>query len=171
MWTSKLSKPARSKAAAISVWLLTPCSRRIAMRGRAPRAMYGAATSSAGSKRSATCSPGSSLPSMRSNSSMTQSGSSRSDAMRALVSLQMRCSVARERRYTRRPSRQMSIVSCACGLPITCDIVDNPCSRSTPSTASRASARTCSTAPGSSQNSACSVRSLRCTATCSGRIL
>ena len=36
MWTSFASKPARSKAAAISTWPLTPCSRRIASRGRAP---------------------------------------------------------------------------------------------------------------------------------------
>ena len=36
MCTSKASKPARSNAAAISTWPLTPCSRRIAIRG--PRA-------------------------------------------------------------------------------------------------------------------------------------
>ena len=49
MCTSTASKPARSNATAISTWPLTPCSRRIATRGRAPVAMYGAATSSAGS--------------------------------------------------------------------------------------------------------------------------
>ena len=37
MCTSTASKPARSNAAAISTWPLTPCSRRIATRGRAPR--------------------------------------------------------------------------------------------------------------------------------------
>jgi hypothetical protein len=52
MCTSMAAKPARSKAAAISTWPLTPCSRRIAMRGRR-RLMNGAATSSAGSKLSA----------------------------------------------------------------------------------------------------------------------
>ena len=46
MCTSNASKPARSNAAAISIWPLTPCSRRIATRGRAPFAMNGAATSS-----------------------------------------------------------------------------------------------------------------------------
>ena len=65
MCTSSAAKPARSNAAAISIWLLTPCSRRIATRGRAPRAMYGAATSSRGSKRSATESPGSSRRALR----------------------------------------------------------------------------------------------------------
>ena len=53
MCTSTASKPARSNAAAISTWPLTPCSRRIAIAGRAPVAMNGAATSSAGSKVSA----------------------------------------------------------------------------------------------------------------------
>ena len=37
MCTSTAANPARWNAYAISVWLLTPCSRRIAMRGRAPR--------------------------------------------------------------------------------------------------------------------------------------
>ena len=49
MWTSIAAKPARSNAAAISTCPLTPCSRRIAIGGRAPVAMKGAATSSAGS--------------------------------------------------------------------------------------------------------------------------
>ena len=31
MWTSTASNPARSKAAAISIWPFTPCSRRMAM--------------------------------------------------------------------------------------------------------------------------------------------
>ena len=37
MCTSNASKPARSNAAAISIWPLTPCSRRIATFGRTPR--------------------------------------------------------------------------------------------------------------------------------------
>ena len=53
MWTSTASKPARVNAAAISIWPLTPCSRRIATRGRAPRAMYGAAMSAAAIERAA----------------------------------------------------------------------------------------------------------------------
>src|SRR6185437_739949 len=60
MCTSCAAKPARSRIAAVSVWLLTPCSRSTATAGRAPRAMYGAAMSSSGSNRSATESPGSS---------------------------------------------------------------------------------------------------------------
>ncbi len=50
MVTSTHSKPARSKAEAISYWLLTPCSRRIATRGFA-RFRYGAHTRSLRSKR------------------------------------------------------------------------------------------------------------------------
>ena len=42
MCTSTASKPARSNATAISIWPLTPCSRRIATFGRAPVAMNGA---------------------------------------------------------------------------------------------------------------------------------
>ena len=45
MCTSHASKPARSNAAAISTWPLTPCSRSTATRGRAPVATNGAATS------------------------------------------------------------------------------------------------------------------------------
>ena len=60
MCTSKAAKPARSNAAAISTWPLTPCSRRIAIAGRAPVAMYGAAMSSVGiERRAAATSPGS----------------------------------------------------------------------------------------------------------------
>ena len=58
MCTSMASNPARVNAAAISTWPLTPCSRRIATRGRAPVAMYGAAMSSAGSNVSFGVMPG-----------------------------------------------------------------------------------------------------------------
>ena len=51
MCTSCASKPARSNAAAISTSPFTPCSRRIAIGGRAPRAMNGAATFSGGIER------------------------------------------------------------------------------------------------------------------------
>ncbi len=36
MCTSNASKPARVSTAAISIWLLTPCSRSTATAGRAP---------------------------------------------------------------------------------------------------------------------------------------
>ncbi len=65
MCTSCASKPARSSTAAISIWLLTPCSRSTATRGRAPRAISGAAMSSSGSKLSCCDSPGSDTSSMR----------------------------------------------------------------------------------------------------------
>jgi len=62
MGTSTVSKPARSNAAAISIWPLTPCSRSTASRGRAPVAIDAAATSSLGSNDGAHGKPGS-LPS------------------------------------------------------------------------------------------------------------
>ena len=82
MCTSTASKPARSNAAAISTWPFTPCSRRIATRGRAPRATKGAATSSCGSKRERDARPGSPASRMRSYSSCAHSGLSRSRCMR-----------------------------------------------------------------------------------------
>ena len=83
MCTSTASKPARSKAAAISICPLTPCSRRMATRGRAPpRARSGAATSSSMSNVGATDSPGSSLSTRAACSSSAQVGSSRSACMR-----------------------------------------------------------------------------------------
>ena len=48
MCTSTGWKPARRNAAAISTWLFTPCSRRIATGGFAPVLMNGAAGFSAG---------------------------------------------------------------------------------------------------------------------------
>ena len=60
MCTSTAAKPARMKAAAISTWLFTPCSRRIATRGLAPVAMDGAAgCRRAGSNVSSGARPGS----------------------------------------------------------------------------------------------------------------
>ena len=88
MCTSWASKPARVEAAAVSIWLLTPCSRRIATAGRAPPAIQGAATSSLGSKLSAACSPGSGTSSSREYSSPAHSGSSRSAACDTTTSLQ-----------------------------------------------------------------------------------
>ncbi len=76
-----VSKPARSNTAAISRWLLTPCSRNTATRGRAPRFTYGATTSSAGANVSFARMPGSSAA-MRANSSSAQAGSSRSRCIR-----------------------------------------------------------------------------------------
>src|SRR5215470_14400322 len=50
MCTSCGAKPHASNTAAVSTWLLTPCSRRMATAGRTPRAMNGALMSSSGSK-------------------------------------------------------------------------------------------------------------------------
>ena len=83
MCTSTGANPARSNAAAISTWLLTPCSRRIATRGRAPVAMNGAAMSVVGIEREPPGKPrviGSSRRAPRSSSA--QAGSSRSCCMR-----------------------------------------------------------------------------------------
>ncbi|MNE31379.1 hypothetical protein D3C76_988370 [compost metagenome] len=77
MCTSMAAKPARSKAAAISTWPLTPCSRRMATCGRTPFLMYGAAMSSLTSKPSLTDRPGLSSSSSRSNSWSAQSALSR----------------------------------------------------------------------------------------------
>ncbi|MNO82926.1 hypothetical protein D3C76_742120 [compost metagenome] len=77
MCTSMAAKPARSKAAAISTWPLTPCSRRIATCGRTPFLMYGAATSSLTSKPSLTDRPGLSSSSSAANSWSAQSALSR----------------------------------------------------------------------------------------------
>ncbi len=82
MCTSTGVKPARSKAAAISNWEFTPCSRSTTTLGRAPLAMKGAATSSLTSKDSATDRPGLVASASASNSCCTHSGSSRSLAMR-----------------------------------------------------------------------------------------
>ncbi|MNN23709.1 hypothetical protein D3C81_1371140 [compost metagenome] len=68
MCTSMAAKPARSKAAAISTWPLTPCSRSTATCGRTPFLMYGAAMSWLTSKPSLTLRPGLSSSSSTSNS-------------------------------------------------------------------------------------------------------
>ena len=80
MCTSTAAKPARSNAAAISICPLTPCSRRIATRGRTAVAITGRGTGlSDGSNVSAGETPGSSLSAIRSNSDSAQVGLSRSD--------------------------------------------------------------------------------------------
>ncbi len=97
MCTSTHSKPARSKAAAISTWPLTPCSRRIAMRGRAPRAMKGAAMSSLGIEAELRADrPGSSASTMRVVLLVARSpGCRAAPASAKLVSDQACCSSAR----------------------------------------------------------------------------
>ena len=69
MCTSTASKPARSNAAAISTWPFTPCSRRMATRGRAPVDERQRRSSASNVKLTRT-SPGSSASRMRSYSSL-----------------------------------------------------------------------------------------------------
>ena len=70
MWTSTASKPARSNAAAISIWPLTPCSRRIATRGARRRDGRRGDVARQNRKSVAGASRGSAASSMRSNSSL-----------------------------------------------------------------------------------------------------
>ena len=90
MWTSTASKPARSNAAAISICPLTPCSRRIATRGRAPPR---ARTAPPRRRRCRTSrrptGPGSSLSTRAACSSSAQVGSSRSACIACVVSDQI----------------------------------------------------------------------------------
>ena len=91
MCTSTAVKPARMKTAAISYWLLTPCSRNTATFGPAtPR--YGRAMLSLTSKDNRALSPGSLSSAMRSNSSFAVAGLSRNDWMRQLIWDHSRCS-------------------------------------------------------------------------------
>ncbi len=131
------------------------------MRGRAPVAMNGAATSSAMSKPRCGEMPGSSASSRRSYSLCVHSGLSRRPAMRQETSVQVRCSSVREALKTFLASRQISMLPLAFGAPITWLQAARPCSRSTAKTASRWAAGTWITAPSSSENSARSVMSAR----------
>ena len=118
MCTSTASKPARSNAAAISICPLTPCSRRIATRGRAPpRARSGAATSSSTSNVVTTDSPGSSLSTRAACSSSAQVRSSRIDCMACVVSDQMPRRMLRRSSNTVRPSRRRMTRSPRCDVP------------------------------------------------------
>ena len=171
MWTSTAVKPAASNAPAISYWLLTPCSRRMAIRGRLPVAIIGAAMSSAGSNVRWQCRPVSVASASRAYSWSAQSGLSRRRAIRQLTSLHTCCSSARGRERTDRASRQTSITSRSLGLPTMCEIAPRPSARSAFITSLWRARSTCSSTPSSSLNSARSVCSLRRTLTCSGRIL
>ncbi|CFW30774.1 Uncharacterised protein [Bordetella pertussis] len=82
MCTSMASKPAVSNAQPISTWLLQPCSRRIATRGRLPVPMNGAATSSCGSNATRGARPGSLASFQTSSSACAQAGLSRRAMMR-----------------------------------------------------------------------------------------
>ena len=103
MCTSTASKPARSKAAAISTWPLTPCSRSIATRGRAPRAdegrrhVLGRVEAEAGREAGVGV-----VQDARRIPPRAQSGLSRSVCIRKLVSDQRRC---RALRWARRRAR------------------------------------------------------------------
>ena len=105
MWTSIAAKPARSNAAAISTWPLTPCSRRIAIAGRAPVAMKGAATSSAGSNVSTGDRPGSVASSSRAYSWSALAGLSRSRCSSCVVADHARCRSTRASSSSDSPSR------------------------------------------------------------------
>ena len=102
MCTSTASKPARSNAAAISTWPFTPCSRRIATRGRAPVAMNGAATSSAGSKVSVGDEPGSSASSRVVFLVRGAAGLSRRRCIACVVADHARCRSRRDSSSTHR---------------------------------------------------------------------
>ena len=118
MCTSCGSKPARASTAAISTWLLTPCSRSTATAGRAPAAMYGAATSCCGSKLSCQRRPGAAPSTAAASSSSAQSGSSRSRRMRHEVSDQARRSSAQGSSSNSAPTAKRSRGS-ASGRPTT----------------------------------------------------
>ncbi len=141
------------------------------MRGRAPVAMNGAATSSDASKVSAIDRPRSSASLARAYSWSAQSGLSRRRAMRHDVSVQVFCSSARGRENTGFASHQNSTTSFAFGLPMIWLAAPSPAARSASITAPLSAARICSTAPSSSENSAFRISSLRRTSTCAGRIL
>ena len=82
MWTSMASKPEVSNAQAISTWLLQPCSRRMATRGRRPVLMKGAAMFSCGSKDTFGLMPGSVVSFQTSSSAWAHAGLSRRAMMR-----------------------------------------------------------------------------------------
>ena len=134
MWTSTASKPARSKAAAISICPLTPCSRRMATRGRAPlRARTGAVESTSMSNVVTTDRPGSSLSTRAACSSSAQVMSSRIACIACVVSDQMPRRMLRRSSNTVRPSRRRMIRSPRCTWPSARTASPSPCvSRTAP---------------------------------------
>ncbi len=151
MCTSTAVKPARSNAAAISIWPLTPCSRRMAMRGRAPLAIRGAPMFCAGSNVRRSEMPGSAASSMRSYSCSAHCGLSRSDCMRHVVSDHARCRSMRDsRKISRSPERTRNAASLVT-TPMRSQRAPVVCNARSTTASSRA--RTCNTTPSSSLNS------------------
>ncbi len=156
MCTSNASKPARSNAAAISTWPLTPCSRRIATRGRAPRAMNGAARSSSGSNVNARRE--SRIAVVRRSRVFLRRP--RPDCRAAAASRASSTTMRDADRRAPRRARSRRRSGCACDRPAT----GVPMTRSRDAGIARRCAdarrrrrvRTCTTAPSSSANSAAS---------------
>ena len=123
MCTSTASNPARSKAAAISTCPLTPCSRRMATRGRAPRAR-GTAPRRPRRCRSGTATdrPGILAVDARRLLLVRAVKSSRIDCIAWVVSDQMPRRMLRRSSNTVRPSRRRMMRSprCACPSARTC---------------------------------------------------
>ena len=157
-WTSWASKPARSNAAAISTSPFTPWSRRMAIGGRTPVAIYGAAMSTAGSKGTAGERPGSPASRMRSYSCRADSGLSRSDWICHVVSLQARCSETRDSLNSTSAPRNTRTWSSADTRATARP--SRPCARNTPRTPPASDSRTWMTAPSSSAKSAATSSSL-----------
>ena len=165
MCTSTASKPARSNAAAISTWPLTPCSRRMATRGLAPvptkaplfRGIVGKSVGKAGI------------------GGVEDAVVLLLRALRVVAQRLHAPASSRSRRAAaRRASPRRPPWHCArCGSrrgalswPTTCEWAPRPASRSAAITLPRSAARICSTAPSSSANSAASARSFARPASC-----
>ena len=163
MWTSTASKPASAKAAAISTWPLTPCSRRIATAGLA--ASFRMLGSASGSYVNANVMPGSASSAALARSCSAQAGLSRSARMRMEFSDQMaRISRSGMSSATASPQRTTSALASATS-PTTA--AATPASAKALSTVSTSAAATCMTMPGSSQKSAARAS---CASAAAGRV-
>ncbi len=154
MCTSYASKPARSKAAAISTCPLTPCSRRMATLGRAPVAMNGAATSCSGSNVRCGARPGSAASAMRAYSWSAESGLSRSFCIACVVDDHARWRSMRISSSNDDPCRLTVMRPERVGAPTTA--ASTPAAFAAATTATACPHWTCTTAPNSSANSAAS---------------
>ena len=159
MCTSYASKPARSNAAAISTWPLTPCSRRIATRGRAPARderrgdrRRSRRTSARGAR------PGSPASSDAARTpASAASGLSRRRCIACVVDDHARCRSMRDSSSTtrRRPRSRMRVAGGRARRSI---VRREPrTTRVARATLARRRRRTCTTAPSSSANSAAST--------------
>ena len=152
MCTSYASKPARSNAAAISMWPLTPCSRSTAIFGRAPAAMQGAAGSSRGSNVNTGARPGSLSSFIRSNSCSAASGLSRSRCSACVVADHARCKSMRASSSRIVRSRVMRTRASRVGSPT--QTQRRPAASNAATTRLRSPVAICRTAPSSSLKSA-----------------